>query len=334
MNLFKILALVGLLTAGCQSRVHPPVVLAPPTLIAGGKIWDAAPHNAFTDLIRYRGKWFCTFRESDGHVGRGDGKIRLLVSSDGTRWESAALLTESGVDLRDPKLSITPDQRLMLLAGGSVYAGGKLRGRQPRVAFSPDGRQWTSLQRVAAEGDWLWRVTWHQGQAYGIAYSDTGIKLLVSGNGRDYRLVTNLAVPGQPNEATLRFLPNGDCAALVRRDAGDKQAWVGRSSAPFRDWHWAPVGMQIGGPNFLVLEHAGMLASGRQYRNDKWADSKTFVGRMDPVTGAVQPDLILPSGGDCSYPGMVVYRGELWVSYYSSHEGRTGIYLARVKLGK
>ena len=27
------------------------------------KIWDAAPHNAFTDLERFKGEWYCAFRE-------------------------------------------------------------------------------------------------------------------------------------------------------------------------------------------------------------------------------------------------------------------------------
>jgi len=45
---------------------------------------------------------------------------------------------------------------------------------------------------------------------------------------------------------------------------------------------------------------------------------------------SVKPELILPSGGDCSYPGMVWDKGKLWVSYYSSHEGATDIYLARI----
>ena len=45
-----------------------------------------------------------------------------------------------------------------------------------------------------------------------------------------------------------------------------------------------------------------------------------------------QERLKLPSGGDCSYPGLVWHEGVLWVSYYSSHEGRTMIYLARVQL--
>ena len=47
--------------------------------------------------------------------------------------------------------------------------------------------------------------------------------------------------------------------------------------------------------------------------------------------------MILPSGGDNSYPGFLRVGDELWVVYYSSHEltwedgrPRAGIYLARV----
>jgi hypothetical protein len=43
-----------------------------------------------------------------------------------------------------------------------------------------------------------------------------------------------------------------------------------------------------------------------------------------------EPVLTLPSGGDCSYPGMVWHDDRLWISYYSSHEGKTSIYLAKV----
>src|SRR5690242_4521181 len=87
-----------------------------PQLVEVTKIWDQAPHNAFTDLLRWRGKWFCTFREGDGHVG-GDGKLRVLESADGKAWQSIALLEEDGVDLRDPHISIMPDDRLMIIAG-------------------------------------------------------------------------------------------------------------------------------------------------------------------------------------------------------------------------
>jgi hypothetical protein len=329
MKLFNsiILAAICVALSACKSSRSNIESSAIPNAYTVKKIWDAAPHNAFTDLIRYQNKWFCTFREGETHVGGQDGTIRVLVSDDGERWQSAALLSEKGVDLRDPKLSITPDKRLMLVLGGSVYEGKTLKERQPRVAFSKDGKNWSVPQRVAEKGDWLWRVTWHKGRAYGISYTGAKVKLLASDDGVNYRLVTPLDVPDYPNEATLRFLKNGDCVALVRRERGDKQAWIGRSSAPYKDWQWHPAGMQIGGPNFLVMEDGTMIASGRQYRNEKWNESKTFVGRMD--LQSVKANLILPSGGDTSYPGLVWHKGELWVSYYSSHEGKSSIYLAR-----
>src|SRR5262249_54412790 len=143
---------------------------ARPELLSVRKIWDRGSHNAFTDLIRWHEKWYCTFREADGHVG-GDGKLRVLESADGQTWEPVGLIQEQGIDLRDPKLSITPDDRLMIVAGGSVYQGKTLLGRQPRVTFSKDGRQWTPPRRVLSEGEWLWRVTWHEGWAYGVSYN-------------------------------------------------------------------------------------------------------------------------------------------------------------------
>ena len=59
------------------------------------KIWDRAPHNAFTDLVRFRDRWLCVFREGQGHVSP-DGSIRVIASSDGRDWSSSALLTLAG----------------------------------------------------------------------------------------------------------------------------------------------------------------------------------------------------------------------------------------------
>src|SRR5262245_27470150 len=77
-------------------------------IVSVQKIWDRAPHNAFTDLIRFRNRWYCVFREGAGHA-EGEGKLRVLMSNDGERWVSAALLEEPGRDLRDAKFAITPD---------------------------------------------------------------------------------------------------------------------------------------------------------------------------------------------------------------------------------
>lgn len=304
-----------------------------PAVISVARIWDAGAHNAFTDLVRWRGRWYCTFREGDDHVG-GDGRIRVLASTDGTTWTSAALIGEAGIDLRDPKFSIMPDDRLMIVAGGSVYDGRRLLGRQPRVTFSSDGTTWTAPGRVLDEGDWLWRVTWHEGRAWGVTYNAPAapeaewvLTLVSSADGRAFERVTTLAVPGRPNETTLRVMPDGEMVALVRREGGNRRAWVGRSRAPFTAWSWHETSHQVGGPNFIRLPDGALWATGRSYTGGP----TTVVARMT-VEGGYEPVLTLPSGGDTSYAGMVWHEGELWVSYYASHEGRTAIYLARVSV--
>src|SRR5690349_18175791 len=86
---------------------------ADPQLVSVQKISEAAPHSAFTDLTYFQDHWFCTFREGAAHVSP-DGAICVLESVDAQKWERVAKLTRADGDLRDPKISITPDQRLMI----------------------------------------------------------------------------------------------------------------------------------------------------------------------------------------------------------------------------
>src|SRR6266576_1777231 len=97
-----------------------PATAAPPTakLISVKKIWDQAPHCAFTDLAFWKGHFVCAFREGRAHVAT-DGKIRVLSSADGEKWAPAALLSLDGFDLRDAGLSVTPDDGLMLTGGAA-----------------------------------------------------------------------------------------------------------------------------------------------------------------------------------------------------------------------
>ncbi|MCS6852280.1 MAG: hypothetical protein NZ700_14040 [Gemmataceae bacterium] len=317
-------------------------------LLSVEKIWDQGRHNAFTDLLRWHDKWYCVFREAEAHVG-GDGQIRVLESPDSKSWASVALISEEGIDLRDPKLSVTPDDRLMIVAGGSVYKGTKnLIGRQPRVCFSRDARQWTPTQRILSEGEWLWRVTWHKGVAYGVSYNastrhgkdaqdaakspqpappgpaDWKLSLFSSRDGVHYDLITHLDVPGQPNETTLRFLEGDEMIALVRREGGNTFGWIGSSKPPYTRWEWKETKHRLGGPNFIQVPDGSLWAVSRQY------PGKTALGRL--TRDSYEPLLVLPSGGDTSYAGMVFHDGILWVSYYSSHEGKSRIYLAKLRL--
>lgn len=294
-----------------------------------------------TDLILFKGKWFCAFRESDSHVGGTEGRIRILESHDTLTWSSQALLAEEGVDLRDPKFSITPTGDLMLLVGGTIYQAKKYQSLRSRVSFSKDGKNWQPFTEVLSPHEWLWRVTWHHGKAYGVAYSRSdpkdaskpwNIKLYESGDGIHYNLLTIWDIPGHPNETTLRFLKSGQMLALVRRDGKeDRRAWIGISNPPFEEWQWQVNPFYFGGPNFIILPDDLIITTGRILLDTPYIQfEKTVVGNMD--LKKIYPALILPSGGDCSYPGMVYYQNILWISYYSSHEDHSSIYLARVAI--
>lgn len=313
-------------------------------VIENRKIWAGGAHNAFTDLIRWKERWWCTFREAEDHVG-GDGHIRILTSTDGGKWESAADLAEKDVDLRDPKLTVTPDNRLMLNCGGSVYLGTKvLKGRRSRVLFSSDGRTWTAPQKILSEGDWLWRVTWYQGVAYGASYRSFGpssapgpewlLSIHRSKDGVAYELIKEVEVAGRPNETTLRFKPDGTMVAMVRREAGSTMGYVGEAPHPYTQWVWRESNHRFGGQNFIALPNGTWIAGTRDYTNlkqGKNTGATTLLAELG-ADGKLTSLINFPSGGDTSYPGLVWHDGLLWMSYYSSHEGKTSIYLAKVKL--
>lgn len=323
----------------------PALKAAPARIVEVHRIWDRGEHNAFTDLIRWRDLWWCTFRESAGHVG-GDGVIRVLESTDGRTWTSAAALAEKDIDLRDPKFSVTPDGRLMIVCGGSVYLGTKvLKSRQSRVLFSSDGRTWTTPQRVLREGEWLWRVTWHQGTAYGVAYDSTAGKgggaqadewratLYSSRDGVAWTKVSALDVTGRPNEATVRFRPGDEMTIMMRREAGDRMGWFGTARPPYTAWTWRPTQHRFGGPNFIAGPDGRWLVSTRDHTTPPpgaASGATTLVARLG-TDGRLEPLATLPSGGDTSYAGLVWHDGQLWVSYYASHEGKSAIYVARVQ---
>jgi hypothetical protein len=256
-------------------------------------------------------------------------------------WESVALLAEAEVDLRDPKLSVFPDGRLMVIMGGSFYQGTTLLKREMRVSISdPETGEFSRLMRahidpkIATSTDWLWRVLWHDDTAYGVVYQPNaerqGLHLVKSRVGIDWKHVTELEIDGVGNETTLRMLPDGRMAALVRQDGSPAPAMFGTAKPPFTDWSWTSTGTRIGGPNFVVLPDGRLLASGREYTS---SGARTMVGWIGK-DGQFTKSLTLPSGGDTSYPGMVVRGDQLWLSYYSSHEGKTAIYLAVLRIDR
>ena len=102
---------------------------------------------------------------------------------------------------------------------------------------------------------------------------------------------------------------------------------MGTSTAPYTDWTWKETGKRLGGPDFLFLPSGKILIGSRAYDNGV----ATALYRLDEQ-GKMVEIVRLPSSGDTSYPGFVIRDNTLWVSYYSGHEGKTSIFLAKFLL--
>ncbi len=306
--------------------------LPQPKLVEVRRIWDQALHNAFTDLILFDDRWICVFREGRAHVSP-DGALRVITSTDGRDWKSTALVTSAKYDLRDAKITVTPKGELMLNGAGMI-ATAKVR-YQSMTWFSKDGgHTWDPGRAIGDPGVWLWRVQWHGGAAYTMGYSTERdrhirkLRLYKSVTGQKFEtLVPKLTAPSGCGEDKILFLTDNTALCLLRHETGNKMAQLGHSQPPYTKWKWRDLNLRIGGPNMIQLPDGHILAVARLYRGG----ARTSLCWLDPKKGTLTETLKLPSGGDTSYPGLVWHKGMLWISCYSSHEGKTSIYLAKVK---
>ncbi len=300
-------------------------------------IWSEAEHSAFTDLIRFNERWLVCFREADNHACGRDGILRVIESTDGGEWQTAATFELDGFDLRDPHFSQTPDGHLMLVCAGRVFRDGQFKTLQSFCAFSSDGRQWSALQESGPREHWFWRVVWVDGVAYSWVREQNlpGVtapqpfRLFRSNDGIEWELI---AEREGGNEASILAGRDGIMRVWLR----GWNSLIGESRFPYTDWTWYQTGYFAGGPHWIELRDGRIIAGARLFRHPSTEhghkDPFLLLYEFEKASNTLRPILELPSGGDCTYPGLVEHEGELWVSYYSGHEGKSAIYLARVPL--
>ena len=301
-------------------------------------IWHKAQHNAFTDLCLFNQQLFCCFREAENHIS-GDGVIRILtLNSEYQPCYQQAIHTE-GADLRDPKLSVTPDGKLLLLAHARFNdENNKTTKTKPYCWFSTDGFSWSSPTALTIENEWLWRISFFQDFALGFTYNRGQQRLnLYKGNPlRSWNCIKTSALSqqkhglGYPNESDILYSDKGEAYALVRRDADTGSAQLGYSKPPYTQWSWRDLKHYIGGPAFVKQNDEIAIAGGRLWTK---TGPKMALYTLNLKQAELKPVLLLPSAGDSSYPGLVLQENKLLVSYYSSHiDSKSSIYLAEIEL--
>lgn len=299
-------------------------------------LWKNAKHSAFTDLCEFSGNLYCCFREATNHVSQ-DGRIVVVrVNTEGEKLQSWFISFEN-VDLRDPKLTINAEGKLILLAYGRRFdQNGNWEYSKPLCWFSANGESWSGEHWFGDKNWWLWRLTYHNNTAYGFAYNRTAQTLnLYSGDPLRAIHVVKYSVLGlqthglgYPNESDICFNKNGKAFAVVRRDADSFSAQFGISTPPYQQWQWHDLGQYIGAPAIMLWDEKNLLVSGRIWRNQQL---KTAIWKLNIEMKRLSLLVELESAGDNSYPGLVRDDQDLYVSYYSSHvDNISAIYLTKI----
>src|SRR5262249_54017584 len=152
---------------------------------------------------RFNDQWVCAFREASAHKGgTRDSRIRVIASSDAKTWRSVGELKDPRGDIRDAKLAILPDGRLILLTATQLFDSSSGQTHQS-IAFSPrDLEKWDGPVDVAEPNFWLWGIKVHKGVAYSIGYGTAKtrhVQLFKSTDGRKFERV------GEPIEVDAPF---------------------------------------------------------------------------------------------------------------------------------
>ncbi|GAA0857137.1 hypothetical protein [Aliiglaciecola litoralis] len=302
------------------------------------KLTVSPKHNAFTDLCEYNRQLICCYREATDHMGV-DGAVRIMILNYEGQIIAQSRITIAHCDLRDPKLTVMPDGKLLLNAYARCYDNNdKWTHSHSLCWFSTDGLSWSSARWYGEKNWWVWSLAWHQDQAFGLAYNRKQQSLnWYKGNPlRGFHCIEREVLGlkthglGYPNEAALCFTSDETALAIVRRDADSFTAQLGICTKPHRSWQWIDLQEYIGGPAILLWDESHLIISGRRWNGKQF---NTAIWLLELTTQKLQLLSLLPSAGDNSYPGLVRRGQDLYVCYYSSHLSATSdIFLAKLSL--
>lgn len=293
------------------------------------KLVSDGRHNAFTSLVQWKDQYWLSYRNGSAH-NSSDADVIVLHSRDAEQWEQAFRL-DILPDDRGGHLLATP-QRLFLYTIASK--GSQLTSY---VLYTDDGQTWTKPQPVYEPQFILWAPLVHDNCFYANAHkkvesprgkTERESHLIRSTDGLRWEKVSTIRAGNWESETTLWFAPDQRLYAFLRTKYSVPGSIL-ESVPPYTAWSERPAGVHFSGHCALTFDGVTYLGS-----RTMGAGKKTGTMIYTFAEGRLTSYCALPSGGDCAYPGVVRVGDEMLISYYSSHEGATNIYLARVPLKK
>ena len=311
------------------------------------QVFHNGEHNAFTDLVKFQGRYYLTFRSCpDGHMVHPTASIIILVSDDLQSWSQVHRFHVVDRDTRDPHFLVFKDR--LFVYTGTWYSGKTtippaqydMNLHLGYAAWTADGAEWHSpVMLEGTFGHYIWRAASDGDKAYLCGRRKKEFNAVPRGEGPEVESAMLESDDGliwrtrtlfqteRGDETAFQVLPDHSILAIGRR--GSSPAQILRSQSPYTEWDRRDLDRYIGGP--LLTQWGGRWIVGGRNNTDE--GPKTSLCWLEGDT--LHEFAELPSGGDNSYPGFLELSPEHGVaSWYSSHEkdatGKpvTAIYMA------
>lgn len=309
------------------------------------KVFDNGHHNAFTDLTVFKGAFYLAFRSCpDGHGVSPDASVIILASKNTRDWKQVHAFSIPRRDTRDPHFLVFKD-RLFVYTGtwysGDAPATGnndlELNLHLGHAVWSDDGRGWSEPALLEGTfGHYVWRAAAHGEKAFLCGRRKIGFDVGPKGEPREIESLMLQSDDGLiwRKRATFQEIAGDETAFLFDREGrilgiGRRRgmAQLLRSEPPYTEWERRDLDRHIGGP--LLAKWGGRTVVGGRHSTGK--GPKTSMCWL--VGNDLHEFAELPSGGDNSYPGFVaITPTEAVMSWYSSHEGKSSIYMANLEI--
>lgn len=337
-------ALAGCAVAQTSGGVAPEVKVRVENI---RRAFHNGEHNAFTDLIRWRDRFWLTFRSSaEGHMNFTSGSVIVLTSDDAQTWRQVHRFSVADRDTRDPHFLIFKDKLFVYTGTALVVKGGKgqtdWNSHLGYASWTDDGSKWSAPRALEGTyGHYIWRAGAHNGKAYlcarrfrdqipvpGTNRPTMQAAMLESDDGLIWKF-HSFFQETEGNETAFIFEPDGSLVGVSR--ATREASVLLRSQPPYREWTRHDIPEYLGGP--VLARWDDRLVVGA--RRNTAQGPRTTLWWLEGTR--IVPFAELPSGGDNSYPGLVILDAKrALMSWYSSHEydaqGKpiTAIYLANL----
>ena len=304
------------------------------------KTWVVAndgKHNAFTDLLFWRGSFWMIYVSSPSHFRSKKSRLILLRSSDAQNWQEVKKFDGNGQDIRDPKLAIVHGQMFLYALLNKQFDPEPYK---TIAARSNDGLIWSPFEEVTPDGWLIGRpITSDESVWYAPAHRiDHGTAVLLqSTDGVNWSIHSTIfeGKEERADETAIQFLKDGRIIAATRLEAGSSifgspQAGtlISIAASPFTSWNQIAKShiTRLDGPTLFKVKDQVYAVGRRQPKVAgpfRWMGSAVSQKRTalflvkENAEGLIHLT-DLPSCGDTSYAGVATKDGKVFISYYTN----------------